>query len=53
MDQIQILLTEKKQNKKTTINPKNNDEKCFQYAVKVALNHKNNKNNPEIIKICA
>ena len=25
--------------KKTTINPKNNDNKCFQYALTVALNH--------------
>ena len=27
-------------NKKTTINPKNNDGKCFQYAVTVALKYK-------------
>ena len=26
-------------NKKSTINPKNNDYKCFQYAVTVSLNH--------------
>ena len=26
-------------NKKTTINSKNNDDKCFQYAVTVALNY--------------
>ena len=26
-------------NKKSTINPKNNDYKCFQYAVTVTLNH--------------
>ena len=26
-------------NKKATINPKNNDDKCFQYALTVALNH--------------
>ena len=26
-------------NKKATINPKNNDDKCFQYAVIVALNY--------------
>ena len=25
--------------KKATINPKNNDDKCFQYVVTVALNH--------------
>ena len=24
---------------KATINPNNNDEKCFQYAIRVALNH--------------
>ena len=27
-------------NKKVTINPKNNDDKCFQYVLTVALNHK-------------
>ena len=26
-------------NKKATINPKNNDNRCFQYAVTAALNH--------------
>ena len=36
-------------NKKTTINPKNNDDKCFQYAVTVELNYQNIKNNPERI----
>ena len=25
--------------KKVTITPKNNDDKCFQYAITVALNH--------------
>ena len=29
-------------NKKATINPKSNDEKCFQYALTVALNYKKN-----------
>ena len=28
-------------NKKATINPKNNDNKCFQYALTVALNYQN------------
>ena len=28
-------------NKKATINPKNNDDKCFQDALTVALNIKN------------
>ena len=26
-------------NKKATTNPKNNNDKCFQYALTVALNH--------------
>ena len=26
-------------NKKAIINPKNNDDKCFQYAITAALNH--------------
>ena len=29
------------ENKKATINPKNYGGKCFQYAITVALNHKN------------
>ena len=36
-------------NKKTTINPKNNDDNCFQYALTVALNYQNIKSNPERI----
>ena len=32
-----------------TINPKYNEDECFHYAVIVVLNHKYNKNNPEII----
>ena len=28
-------------NKKATINPQNNDDKCFQYALSVALNYQN------------
>ena len=34
-------------NKKATINPKINDDKCFQYALTVALNYPNIKNNLE------
>ena len=34
-------------NKKATVNPKNNDEKCFQYAVTVALNHEQITVHPE------
>ena len=30
---------ESTKNKKATINPKNNDDKCFQYAIPVALNY--------------
>ena len=36
-------------NKKPTINPKNNDDNCFQYALTVALNYQNIKNNPDRI----
>ena len=36
-------------NKKATINPKNKDDKCFQYALTVALNHEQIKNHPERI----
>ena len=36
-------------NKKTTINPKTNDDKCFQYAITVSLNHEQTKNHPERI----
>ena len=35
--------------KKSTINPKNNDDKCFQYAVTLALNLGNIDNHPERI----
>ena len=35
-----------KNKKKTTINPKNNDDKCFQYAITVALNHQGITCNP-------
>ena len=35
--------------KKSTINPKNNDYKCFQYAVTLALNHDKINNHPERI----
>ena len=39
-------------NKKSTINPKNNDDKCFQYAVTLALNiHNINKHPQRISKI--
>ena len=37
------------QNKKSTINPKNNDDKCFQYAVTLALNLDNINKHPQII----
>ena len=39
-------------NKKSTVNPKNNDYKCFQYAVTLALNlDRINKNSERISKI--
>ena len=36
-------------NKKATINPKNKDNKCFQYALTVALNYEQMKDDPERI----
>ena len=36
-------------NKKTTINPRNNENKCVQYALTVALTYEKIKKNPEII----
>ena len=36
-------------NKKTTINPKNNEDKCIEYALTVALNHQQIKNHSERI----
>ena len=36
-------------NKKATINPKNKDDKCFQYALTAALNYEQIKNHPERI----
>ena len=36
-------------NKRATINPRNKDNKCFQYSITVALNHQNIENHPERI----
>ena len=36
-------------NKRATINPKNKDKKCFQYAITAALNHQKIENHPERI----
>ena len=36
-------------NKKATVNPKNKDNKGFQYSITVALNHQNIENHPERI----
>ena len=36
-------------NKEATINPNNNDNKCFQYASTVVLNYEKTKNHPERI----
>ena len=38
------------QNKKAAINTKTNDDKCFQYALTVALNYNNIKKDPHNIK---
>ena len=37
-------------NKKATINPKNNDDKCSQYALTVTLNHEQIGKDPQSIK---
>ena len=37
------------ENKKATINPKDKDDKCFQYAATAALDYRNIKSNPEVI----
>ena len=36
-------------NKKATINPQNNDDKCFQYALTAALNYEQIEKNPQRI----
>ena len=36
-------------NKKATINPKNNDDKCFQYVITIVLNYEQIKSNPHRI----
>ena len=35
--------------KRATINPKNKENKCFQYSITVALNHQNIESHPERI----
>ena len=44
-----IKSPEWKLNKRATINPKNKDNKCFQYSITVVLNHQNIENHPERI----
>ena len=44
---IYIDSSEWLKNKKATINPKNNDNNCFHYAIIAAFNHKPIKNHPE------
>ena len=47
-----IKSPEQPKNKRATINPKNNDDNCFQYAITVALNHQNiGRNHQRISKI--
>ena len=36
-------------NKQSARSPKNNDDKCFQYALTIALNHKNMEKNFQVI----
>ena len=42
-----LILQFGSKNKKATINPKNNDDKCFQYTTIVALNYNKIEYNPE------
>ena len=35
-------------NKQSKINPKNNDDKCSEYAITIALDHKSIDKNPQI-----
>ena len=44
-DHILILLLDEK--KKSTINPKNEDDKCLQYAAAVALNYGETESHPK------
>ena len=44
-----IVSPEWLKNKKATINPENNDDNCFQYALTVALNDQNIGKNPQRI----
>ena len=44
-----INSSEKLKNKKATINPQNNDAKCFQYALTAALNNEQIRSYPERI----
>ena len=39
----------RKKKKNATISPKNEDDKCFQYAATVALNYEKNKSHPESV----
>ena len=42
-----LILQFGSKNKKATINPKNNDDKCFQYTTIFALNYNEIEYNPE------
>ena len=44
---IHILTLQTGYKKKATINPKNKDDKCFQYAAAVALNYVTIESHPE------
>ena len=46
-----IVLSEWKTKKKAVINPKNNGEKCFKWAVIAALHHEDIKHHPERITL--
>ena len=44
-----LILQTGKKKKKSTINPKNTDDKCFQYTATVTLNYKKSESHPELV----
>ena len=50
IDSVDLLHSAKwLKNKKMTINPQNNDDKCFQYAIAAALKYEQIEKDPRII----
>ena len=49
LNKVSIMVKKWLKNKKSTINPKNNDYKCFQYTITLALNYDKIDRNPQRI----